>query len=173
MVYHIGRILTEVHDTDKCVSLEARSADQSTIDIGLGHQAINVISLNATAVQDADSIGCGLVRHRCQRRTDSSMHFLGLIGSSRAPGTDRPHRFIGDHQGSERRLFLSLQADLDLASDYGQRVSPLALFEGLAYTHDRRQTVALRRAYFARDLGIALGKILAPFRVTEDDVGAA
>src|SRR5688572_21176983 len=50
-------LLLEPHDADELLGDQARAAHQGAVDVRLGHEAVDVVGLDATAVQDADARG--------------------------------------------------------------------------------------------------------------------
>src|SRR5438552_369605 len=61
-VYHMAWILAEEDDTGKGVGLQARPADQGTVDVSLSHEAVDIIGLHTATVQQANRLGRLLIR---------------------------------------------------------------------------------------------------------------
>src|SRR5438876_5752905 len=166
-----GRLV--VDDPQEGFGLQAGAADESAVDVGLGHEPVDVVGLDAATVEDP---------HRGRRRlsvgagdalADDGVDLLGLGGSGGAAGADGPHRLVGDEdaaglvegEGTQRALELPLH---DLQGPVG-----LALGQRLADADDGRQALIDSRPHLSRHHLLALAEDMAPLRVAEDHVAAA
>jgi len=83
-------------DAEEVVGLEAGTADQGTVNVSLGHQALDVIRLDTAAIEDAHGIGRRLTEQACQQAADEGVHLLRLGVAGGLSGTNRPDRLVGD-----------------------------------------------------------------------------
>src|SRR4051794_5131637 len=85
-----------VDDCGEVGRVEAGTADQGAVDVGLPEQLGGVVRLDRAAVEDPHLIGGSAAL--AQRVADEGAYLLRLLGSCGAAGADRPDRLIGDHQ---------------------------------------------------------------------------
>src|SRR2546426_9508972 len=57
------------HDSNKSRRVQARAADQRAVDLGLGHELVDVLGLDAAAVEDPDALG-DLLRPELRERSE-------------------------------------------------------------------------------------------------------
>src|SRR5437868_11409656 len=93
-------LLRETCPYDPCerVSLQACSAHQSPVNIGLRHQRVNIIGGNTAAIKNPDVIAGGFAEVIAQSLPDGGVYFLSLRGSGIASGTNGPNRLVGDNK---------------------------------------------------------------------------
>src|SRR5262245_57744288 len=97
IVYHISeKILAEENNPRKGVCLEARSADQSTVNIPLCHETVDVVWFHAAAIENTDGIGGLLIEDVNESYPDCTMYFLRLHWSRSSAGADCPDWFISN-----------------------------------------------------------------------------
>src|SRR3989442_1571862 len=66
------------HDSNKSRRVQARAADQRAVDLGLGHELVDVLGLDAAAVEDPDALG-DLLRPELREQTAQiPVDFAGL-----------------------------------------------------------------------------------------------
>src|SRR3954470_3137541 len=87
-------LFSRVHDRQKRICLQGRSADQSAIHVRLIHQALRVLRFHASAVLDSYGLREITVPLSRDRLADEVMDFLGLIVGRVAAGADRPYRLV-------------------------------------------------------------------------------
>src|SRR5690606_13795847 len=81
-------------DGEEIAGDQGCTANQAAIDVGLRKQRRGVGGLDATAVQDRQRAGY-LSIARGNFATQERMHLLRLLRRGGAPGTDCPHRLVG------------------------------------------------------------------------------
>src|SRR6266702_6414150 len=86
----------ESHYCRKRSCLEARSANERTIYVGLGHQEFDVIRFYTAAIEDAQRIGDRLIEHTSNQLADEGVYLLSLGVTGGFTGADCPHRLVGD-----------------------------------------------------------------------------
>ncbi len=163
-----------MHELQERIGLQRGAADQGAVDVGEGHQALDVVGLDAAAVEDAQRVRDGLAVLRGDPRADEGVDLLGLLGGRDLAGADRPDRLVGDHHllGFVGRRRASRIAS-SLAADHFHRAARFALGERLADARDRQQTRRERGLRLLRDALVGLAEVLAALRVAEDHVGDA
>src|SRR5207245_5599921 len=84
-----------------------------------------------------------------------------------------PHRLVRDDQSADLIGGQAVEARLDLAIEYAERLVAIALFKGFADADDRRELGCERRAELAIDGLVGLSEQTAPLRVPDDHVFGA
>src|SRR5579885_3605204 len=85
-----------VYDAREGRGLEARPADERAVDVGLGHERVDVLRLHAPTIQDAQPRRDRLAREAGHLAANGRVDLLGLCGGRRVPRADGPHRLVGD-----------------------------------------------------------------------------
>src|SRR5947199_2558961 len=84
------------HDRNKSRRVQARAADQRAVDLGLGHEPVDVLGLDAATVEDPDALS-DLLRPELREQTAQVPVDLAGLGrwrvDARPDGPDRP---VGD-----------------------------------------------------------------------------
>src|SRR6266511_6307224 len=81
---------SSLQDFKKFFRHERGAADQPAVDVGHGENRRGVLRLDAAAIENA-RLGQNFFPQK-------AVHFLRLLRSRRAPGTDGPHRLVGHHR---------------------------------------------------------------------------
>ena len=88
------RLFVVVDNQGEVRSLQAGAADQTAVNLGLGHQTLDVLGVHASAVLNADGFtGFAAVFVR-NRLADHADRFIRLLIRGRQSGADRPYGFI-------------------------------------------------------------------------------
>src|SRR5882762_9813205 len=88
------------YDTHERLRLQTRATDQSSVNIRLSHQGVNILRRYATAVKYPDCRGDGITKAIAKGLTNGPMDGLGLLRGGRATSTDGPYRLVrDDHVG--------------------------------------------------------------------------
>src|SRR5260370_40611810 len=114
-------------DARERVSLQACPADQSPVNIGLGHERVNILVVDAAAVDDSHRIRALASVSFQYCAADCAVDPFGLLGPRGAPGANRPDRFVGDYHGCHAIVADVLQPALNLTQHDIQR-SPAVVF---------------------------------------------
>src|SRR5881296_661615 len=93
--------LLVLHDTGEGGGVKARPADQGAVDVGLRHERVDVLRLDAAAVEDAHPLRGGGRGETHQLPANGMVDFLRLPRGRGAAGADRPHRLVGDEAAGE------------------------------------------------------------------------
>src|SRR5439155_4897121 len=93
--------LLVLHDAGEGGGVEARPADQGAVDVGLRHERVDVLRLDAAAVEDAHPLRGGGRGETHQLPANGMVDFLRLPRGRGASGADRPHRLVGDDAAGE------------------------------------------------------------------------
>src|SRR2546427_334342 len=88
--------LLVLHDTGEGDAVKTRPTDQGAVDVGLRHERVDVLRLDAAAVEDAHPLRGGGRSEAHQLAANGVVDFLGLPRGRGASGADRPHRLVGD-----------------------------------------------------------------------------
>ena len=99
------------------------------------------------------------------------MHLLGLLGRGCQAGTNRPHRFIGNHELLIRRGQRGAQA-IDLSSKNLLGHQRLPISQRFSHTDDRNQSGSVSELDLRRELRIGLIKQGAPLGMADQNPGA-
>src|SRR5258708_40204765 len=95
------RTLSSAHlrtyDAHERLRLQTRATDQSSVNIRLSHQSVNILRRYATAVKYPDCRGDGIPKPIAKGLTNGPMDGLGLLRGGRATRTDRPYRLVRKH----------------------------------------------------------------------------
>src|SRR5713226_7555629 len=129
----------EVHYRRHRDRVQAGAPYQHAVDFRPRHQALDVVGLDAAAVQDAQLLGGGRAEAASGAVTDQAVTFGGDFGSCRTARSDGPDRLVSyqyrrELLGGQRR-----EGSLDLLDEYSFRAPGLTLLEPLADAHDRDQ----------------------------------
>src|SRR5580704_8963532 len=129
-----------LHDTRKRLRIEARSANQHAVEIHLRHQSLNIVRLDAAAVENPE--GSRMVSAERLRRTlaNEPMHGRSNFRGSRVARSDCPDRFVsyqntGEFLGGQRA---GAALKLRLADVFG--VPGLAVGKHFANADDGSET---------------------------------
>src|SRR5437867_583826 len=93
--------LRVLHDTGEGGGVKARPTDQGAVDVGLRHERVDVLRLDAAAVEDAHSLRGGGRGEAHQLAANGMVDFLRLPRGRGAAGADGPHRLVGDEAAGE------------------------------------------------------------------------
>src|SRR5713226_952052 len=104
---------------------------------------------------------------------DKRVHFLRLLRRRGASGPDGPDGFVSNDDTVEVRGCQPVESANDLLADDAFGVTQIALLQGFSDAHDDRQSRRQSRVSLATDHFVCLGKVLAPFRVSDDYVRAS
>src|SRR3954452_23309373 len=132
------RHVVEAADRPELVRLEARSAHQTAVHVGLRHDAADVVRLDRAAVQDAYAVR-GRVAVRLadpvpERRAD----LLRVLRGRHLAGADRPDRLVRDDQPRDLLGREGRQRPVDLVEAVPDVLTGLPDLQPLAHAHDRR-----------------------------------
>ena len=141
-------------DGGEATRVEARAADERTVNVGLGKELLGVLGLDAAAVLDADTFGRGGREELAQVLADELMRFLGLGGRGSLAGANGPNGLVGEDDVGD---FLFCEPGEALGKlgleDFFPRVA-LALREGFADADDGLDLGGQRRLGLAVDGGV-------------------
>src|SRR2546429_9747728 len=80
------------HDSNKSRRVQARAAHQRAVDLGLGHELVDVLGLDAATVEDPDAL-CDLLRRELREQNAQAPVDLARLGrrrvDARTDGLDR------------------------------------------------------------------------------------
>ena len=119
--------------------IQARTAHQHPVNVGLGHQAVHIVRFNRSSIHYSDAVGNCFVPQGRTPLSNESMHFLSLFRSSRPPGANGPDRFIGNGELAGLVGRETLQSLFQLGANNGKGPAPFAFFEYFADTEDRQE----------------------------------
>src|SRR3989442_13981678 len=134
------------HDSNKSRRVQARAADQRAVDLGLGHELVDVLGLDAAAVEDPDALG-DLLRPELREQTAQiPVDFAGLARCRVDARPDGPDRLVGEDDLPELcgRHAGEPGAQLALHRREGKSLAPL--LGSLAGAEDGREATVPRRA---------------------------
>src|SRR5260370_17336334 len=82
--------LLVLHDTGEGGGVKARPTDQGAVDVGLRHERVDVLRLDAAAVEDAHPLRGGGRGEAHQLAPNGGVNFLGLPRGPPPPGPHPP-----------------------------------------------------------------------------------
>src|SRR5580704_10054814 len=91
-------VASGLDDLDEAARIEARAADEGSVDVRLAHQFARVLWLNAPAVLNAHTLGRRIIGHLVQSVANERVGFLRLSGRRVAASANRPDRLIRNHR---------------------------------------------------------------------------
>src|SRR2546426_9377692 len=165
--------LLVLHDTGECGGVKARPADQGAVDVGLRHERVDVLRLDAAAVEDAHPLRGGGRGETHQLPANGMVDFLRLPRGRGASGADRPHRLVGDDAAGELLGARAGERAPHLPRDDGRGGLRLALRQRLADAHDGDEPRGEAGVQAAVHALVALAEVLPALGVPDDDVRAA
>src|SRR5690348_7304403 len=127
------------------LNLEACAADQRPIDIRLGHQAFNIVGLDASPVKDPHTLRMVFAKPSTRQSTQIRMAFLCLLRSSGAAGTNSPDGLISHNDTGKLRGGQPGETALELAFEHLLRLVIFALIQRLTNADNRSQPRSERR----------------------------
>lgn len=163
-----GRCRTGARRTGR---LQAGTADEEAVDVGLLGQLAAVLLVDAAAVEDAGLVGDLLGDVVLEPGADGEVDLLGLVGGGDLSGADGPDGFVGDDDvGPVGELGLE---GGELLADDVDGGAGLALLEALAAAPDDADAVVGGVLCLGGDGLVGLGEEGAALRVAEDGPGDA
>src|SRR2546425_9354037 len=166
----LGLLVTD--DSRELGRVETRAPDECAVDVGLGHEGVDISGFHAAAIEDADAPGRRVGREADELAADGVVHFLRLPRGRGAARADRPDRLVGDHApgdlGGRGAGEGARHLPLD---DRGGRVG-VPLGERLADADGRRELGGEDGVQAAVHRLVGLAEVLAALGVPDDDVRA-
>src|SRR5213594_760900 len=165
--------LLVLHDTGEGGGVKTRPTDQGAVDVGLRHERVDGLRLDAAAVEDAHPLRGGGRSEAHQLAANGVVDFLGLPRGRGASGADRPHRLVGDDAAGQLLGACAGERALHLPCDHRPGGLRLALRQRLADAHDRDEARREAGVQAAVHGLVGLAEVLPALGVPDDDVGAA
>src|SRR6266850_2598489 len=159
----------KLHDAGEDRGIEARAADERAIDVGLRHEGIDIIRLDAAAVEEADALRRRRRGAAADLAADGIVDLLRLSGRGGAAGADRPHRLVGDDAGGELLGADVGEGRVDLPGNDGAGRLRLTLLERLADADDRNESGGQHGVDTPIDGLVRLAEELPALGVADDD----
>src|SRR5438552_16971263 len=119
--------LLVLHDTGEGGGVKTRPTDQGAVEVGLRHERVDVLRLDAAAVEDAHGLRGGGRGETPQLPTNGMVDVLCLPRGRGASGADHPHRLVGDDAAGELLGARAGERALHLPRDYVRGGLRLAL----------------------------------------------
>src|SRR5262249_55424854 len=83
-----------INDLRKTLRAQARATDQNAIDVGLTHQALDVVWFHRATVENPELFSACVRYLFSKSAPDKSMHFLRLFRRRGYSGADGPNRLV-------------------------------------------------------------------------------
>src|SRR5690606_8354792 len=165
--------LLELDDLREAGRVEAGSPDQRPVDLGLLHEAADVLRLDAAAVLDPHP-GCRLAAEPAgDLLPDQPGDAVGFAAGGGLAGSDGPDGLVGDHQLAGIVELQPLDDGPDLPAHHLLRLAAPALVQGLADAGDDADPFRQGRLGLPADVLVGLVEVGPPLRMPDDDVVAA
>lgn len=161
--------LGAVDDVDKG-RLQASTADEEAVNVGLLAELHAVLLADAAAVQDAGLVGGLGVDLLLEPLADGGVDLLGLLGGGDLAGADGPDGLVGDDDLGPVGADLGLEG-VELLGDDGDGLAGLALLERLAAAPDDAQPAVGGDLGLGRDHLVRLAQDRATLAVAQDRPG--
>ena len=156
-LFTIVLFLPSVDDTLEVSALQRSTADEATVDIGLGKEFRSIAGLAGATVEDGSVIGYSLTVLLSDDAADIGMDFLSLLGSGGLTGTDGPDGLVGDDNLTEVFLREVENTSLKFCLYHFVLFAGFALSQTLTNAEDDLQVVFLGEQYFLlQDFGSLL-----------------
>jgi hypothetical protein len=97
--------------------LQASTANEETVNIGLGSELAAVLLADGATVDDTDVVLSLGADGLAEPLTDSGVNLLGLLGGSDLAGTDSPDRLVGNDDLSPLLLGQLLGGGVELTGN--------------------------------------------------------
>ena len=163
-------VTAELDDPAEILRLQRSAAHQRAVHVGLFHQAVDGIGLDAAAVKDTDCVGhLGVIKIR-QRSANQLTNLLRLLESRRLTGADGPNRLVGDDAFCGGKRAHAGKGLFDLRRDKILVSVRLTRFQRLPDANDGNQSRRDRRFGPFVDGLVRIAEILAPLGMADDDV---
>lgn len=158
-------LLLAVDDVDEG-GLEAGTADEEAINVGLLAQVTAVLLVHAATVEDPRLVSNLVADLLLKPRANGGVHLLRLLNGGDLAGANGPDGLVSDN---DARPVLDLRLERrELLADDGDGVAGLALLEALAAAPDDTEAVLGGELGLGRHDGVGLGEDGAALRVAED-----
>src|SRR5256886_15932147 len=146
---------------------------RSAVDVGLRHERVDVLRLDAAAVEDAHPLRGGGRGETHQLPANGMVDFLRLPRGRGASGADRPHRLVGDDAAGELLGARARERAPHPPRDDGRGGLRLALRPRLADAPDGDEPRGEAGVQAAGYGLVALSGVLPALGVSHDDMRAA
>src|SRR5690606_11233939 len=148
----VSSILNSCGATDrtKFIRIQRGPTNEPPIDIRHTEQLGSIGSLDTAAIQNSYPVRHFGISCR-QLRTNSRMHFLGLLRRRGQPGTYGPDRLIRHHGPSKGLHPQHLDHGAQLGGNHLESPARLTLLKRLADTEQRHQAAGLSRSELSAD----------------------
>src|SRR4029079_366930 len=122
-------VLLVLHDQGEVLRVEARTADERAVDLGMCHEPADVAGLDATAVRDAQGLGHRRVVPFGDGLPDQLDHPASIAGLRGAAGPERTYGLVGDDDGGRLLRVHLIERSPDLLGDLRLGTVGVALLE--------------------------------------------
>src|SRR5262249_4197844 len=112
----------ELDDAHERIHLQACPAYQRTVDVRLRHQRVDVVRLDAPAIQDTARLRGLLVSHFGEHTANQRVHFLSLLRRGDLASADRPYRLVCNNQSPYSSCITPQQSAPYLTVHYRERL---------------------------------------------------
>jgi hypothetical protein len=159
----------KVDDGTEADGVEAGSADECAVDVGLRHETFDIVGLYAAAVEDTGLGGSFRAVLGGYQTAEVAVCGGCHVGGCGLAGSDGPDGFVGDSDLSELRIGEGCDASIELRLEDGLRAAGFALFETFADTDDGFESVFECGEGAFADGFFRFAEILTAFTMADDD----
>src|SRR5437867_6129207 len=162
-----------MNNAEEALRFQARTTDQSAVNVRLAHQVAYVLTLDAPAVQDSNRLRRLVPKLLSKPIADGGVRFLRSFRRCSTSGTDRPDRFVGENDTQKVGGCQAVETARKLLIDYLLEVSRFPLCKCFADAQNRLQGRFDNGAHSPIDGLFGLAKILPSLRVSYNHHPAA
>src|SRR5690606_18186835 len=143
-----------------------RAAHQASVDVLAGHQAVDVVRLDAAAVENPHAPSQCIAELLSNFLTNKAMRLFGDLRSGGAARTNSPDRLVSNDYTRELVGGQSSHTVHKLCGKNSFRAAGLALIERFADANDRREALFESSQGALEDGGVGLAEVLAALAVS-------
>src|SRR4029453_7090535 len=115
-----GASLTPGNDIREAADVQARPADERAVDVRKHDEVVDVVWLDAAAVNPVAAVGRWRAEPAAQAAADVGVRFGRLFRRRVAAGADRPHRLIRDDERVDLIAGQAIESIFDLSIENGK-----------------------------------------------------
>src|SRR6266853_3654338 len=157
--------LSKIYDGGERLGIQTRAAHQRSVNFHLRHQPLDIVGLDASAVEDSQTTGAFRRKHRRCLLAQEPVRFRSDFRSRRAARANRPDGLVSKNDTRELRTGQRGHAAAKLPFKDLLRLTAFTLGKQLSHAQNRRQTRRKGHLYLPAGALVGLATELTHFRV--------